>query len=221
MPEIAAYYRERKGTESHSYAWAKGVLAEAQLRIDLMDTSLFAADGLFPELGFYDCHACHRSMKSVQWRALPRHGGAGPGVPFINDGTFVMALALARSVAPDEADNLEAALGRMHTAGSQGIAAAREAGSNLGAVLARVESRLAPAALREREILAELLATGAEGNYLDYVSAEQAFMAVQMLVIEIDDAALEAELDALANSLDDDERFSPGQFARLLSRFGP
>jgi len=32
-----------------------------------------------------------------------------------------------------------------------------------------------------------VLETGAEGNYLDYVSAEQAFMAVQMLVIEIDD----------------------------------
>jgi len=32
-----------------------------------------------------------------------------------------------------------------------------------------------------------VLETGAEGNYLDYVSAEQAFMAVQMLVIEIGD----------------------------------
>lgn len=216
---VDADYRDRKGDQSHSYVWAKGVLAEARLRIDLMDTSLFAADGLFPELAFYDCHACHRSMKSVQWRALPRHGGAGPGVPFINDGTFVMALALARSVAPDEAANLETALARMHTAGSETIGAARKAGSNLGAILARVESRLTPTAMRERDILAELLATGAEGNYLDYVSAEQAFMAVQMLVIEIDDPALEAELDVLAESLDDDERFRPGQFARLLSRF--
>ena len=216
---VDADYRDRKGSESHSYAWAKGVLAEAQLRIDLMDTKLFAADGLFPELGFYDCHACHRSMKSVQWRALPRHGGAGPGVPFINDGTFVMALALARSIAPDEADSLETALGRMHTAASRSISAARKAGGDLGAILARIEARLTPAGLSEREVLAELLATGAEGNYLDYVSAEQAFMAVQMLVIEIDDPALEAELDALAASLDDDERFSPGQFARLLARF--
>ena len=61
-----------------------------------------------------------------------------------------------------------------------------------------------------------VLETGAEGNYLDYVSAEQAFMAVQMLVIEIDDPDLEAELDALANSLNDDERYRPAQFAQLL-----
>ena len=72
--------------------------------------------------------------------------------------------------------------------------------------------------MRERDILAELLASGAEGNYLDYVSAEQAFMAVQLLVIELDEPALEAELDALADSLSDDERFSPAQFARLLTR---
>ena len=215
---VDADYRERKGDESHSYTWAKGVLAEAQLRIDLMDTGRFAADSLFPELAFYDCHACHRSMKSVQWRALPRHGGAGPGVPFINDGTFVMALALARSVTPGEADNLEAALARMHTAGSQSVGAARKAGNELGAVLARIEAQLTPAAMRERDILSQVLATGAEGNYLDYVSAEQAFMAVQMLVIEIGDPDLEAELDGLAASLDDDERFSPSQFARLLTR---
>jgi len=36
-------------------------------------------------------------------------------------------------------------------------------------------------------------------------------------VIEIDDPDLEAELDALANSLNDDERYRPAQFARLLT----
>ena len=40
-------------------------------------------------------------MKAVRWRALPRHGGAGPGVPFLNDGAFVMALAIARAIVSD------------------------------------------------------------------------------------------------------------------------
>ena len=61
-----------------------------------------------------------------------------------------------------------------------------------------------------------MLETGVEGNYIDYVSAEQAFMAVQMLVLEIDDPDLEAKLDELATSLDDDERYRPSQFAQLL-----
>ncbi len=41
-------------------------------------------------------------------------------------------------------------------------------------------------------------------------------MAVQMLAFELDDAALQAEIDTLAEALDDDERYRPEQFARLL-----
>ena len=216
---VDADYRERKDIDGHSYTWAAGLLAEGRQRLDLIQSSYFEVPGMFPELAFYDCHACHRSMKTVQWRSLPRHGGAGPGVPFINDGTFVMALALARAIEPGEAEGLQDALKRMHTAASSSITAIRNATVELDGILARIESRLTPAKLRnrDREILEEVLSTGAEGNYLDYVSAEQAFMAVQMLVIELDDPDLEAELDALANSLNNDERYRPSEFRRLLT----
>ena len=214
-----AEYRQRKNVPGHSYTWAVGLIAEARLRLDLIASSNFDGIGMFPELGFYDCHACHRSMKTVQWRRLPRHGNAGPGMPFINDGTFVMSLALARAIQPDVAGDLQTALRHLHTAGTESVESIRAAAADLDKILARIDSRLTPARLRGREsqILEAVLETGAEGNYLDYVSAEQAFMAVQMLVIEIDDPDLEAELDALANSLNDDERYRPAQFARLLS----
>ncbi len=82
----------------------------------------------------------------------------------------------------------------------------------------KTQSRLSAGLLRNRERanLQEILSFGAEGNFLDYVSAEQAFMAVQMLIFEIGDANLEAELDQLAASLEDDERYRPAQFARLM-----
>lgn len=107
----------------------------------------------------------------------------------------------------------------MHVASSESIAAIRAAATDLDAILQRIQSRLTPAKIRnrERQILAEVLSTGAEGNYLDYVSAEQAFMAVQMLVIELNDPELEAELDTLADTLNNDERYRPSQFARLLA----
>jgi len=217
---VDADYQARKDIDGHSYTWAAGLLAEGRQRLDLIQSSYFEIPGMFPELAFYDCHACHRSMKTVQWRSLPRHGGAGPGVPFINDGTFVMALALARAIDPAEAEGLQDALQRMHAAGSSSVTAIRDAASELDGILARIESRLTPTSLRnrEREILEQVLSTGAEGNYLDYVSAEQAFMAVQMLVIELDDPDLEAELDALANSLNNDERYRPSEFRQILSR---
>lgn len=69
-------------------------------------------------------------------------------------------------------------------------------------------------------MLHEILQFAAEGHFLDYASAEQAFMAVQMLVIELGDAGLEAQLDTLASALLDDEKFRPEQFAELLHAMG-
>ena len=213
-----ADYRERKGAVSHSYTWAVGLLAEGRRRLALIQDPQIYGLGLFPELALYDCHACHRSMKGVKWRSLPRHGGAGPGVPFVNDSTFVMALALAKSVQPARAKALETALTALHVAGSDSADAIRDAAENLDSVLRRMQGDLGVDSLRgqERQILIEILNSAAQGNYLDYVSAEQAFMAVQMLIIELDDTDLEAHLDVLAESLQDDERYRPAQFARLL-----
>jgi len=42
-------------------------------------------------------------------------------------------------------------------------------------------------------------------------------MAVQMLVIEIDDPDLEDKLDGIADTLNDDERYRPARFAAMLA----
>ena len=162
-------YRERKGPVSHSYTWAVGLLEEARQRLALIQDPQFYGQGMFPELALYDCHACHRSMKGVQWRRLPRHGDAGPGVPFLNDSTFVMALALARSVQPAQAEALETALTALHVAGSSTADAIRSAAENLDSILRQMQSGIRVGSLRskERQILIEILSTGAEGNYLD------------------------------------------------------
>lgn len=212
-------YIERKSATSHTATWVAGLFAEARQRLALTLDSDFADSAVFPELGLYDCHACHRSMKTVRWRALPRHGGAGPGVPFLNDGSFVMILALANAVAPDQSDELQEALGALHAAGSENVESMHAAAQNLDGVLRNLQSSITTNSLRnrERQILSEILASAAAGNFLDYVSAEQAFMAVQMLVFEFRDEELEAQLDQLANSLEDDERYQPVQFAKLLA----
>ena len=69
---------------------------------------------------------------------------------------------------------------------------------------------------RQAAILRALLDAGAAGEFQDYASAEQAFMAIQMLAFELEDRRLQSELDSLADALDDDERYRPQQFSRLL-----
>jgi len=182
----------------------------------------FDSGAMFPELGLYDCHACHRSMKSVQWRALPRHGNAGPGLPYLNDGALVMSLALARVVDATLASGFQERLAELHVSGSRDVASIRTAARRLLESLDALDRKLGPATLAQREpqLLRELLATGAKGNYIDYVSAEQAFMAVQMLVFEIGDTSLNARLDTLGDALSDDERYSPARFRSLLAQLG-
>lgn len=219
---IDADYATRKDTYSHSYTWACGVIAEAQARLRLALHRDFDRGAMFPELGLYDCHACHRSMKSVQWRALPRHGNAGPGLPYLNDGALVMSLALARVIDENLAADFAGRLAELHRSGSRDVESIRAAAKRLLDALGELEGKLGPTTLvqRESELLSELLATGAEGNFIDYASAEQAFMAVQMLVFEIGDSAMKTRLDSLGDALSDDERFSPARFQALLSNFG-
>ena len=220
---VDADYVERKNDGSHTYTWATGVITEASQRMRLVNSRRFTTGSMFPELGLYDCHACHRSMKTVQWRRLPRHGNAGPGVPFLNDGALVMSLALARAVDTGLAETLENALVALHVAGSSDIDSIRRAATNLDRLLLRLDGSISPDLLErsERRILREILALGAGGNFIDYVSAEQAFMAVQMLVFEIDEPALADKLDPLGDALDDDERYRPATFARLLAELDP
>lgn len=211
-------YRERKSSPSHIYAWAAGLVAEGRLRLELIRDPSFAGAGMFPELGLYDCHACHRSMRTVQWRPLPRHGGAGPGSPFLSDGTFVMLLALAEALDENLARRLEAVLAALHVSSSTSVADTLAAATELDATISTLASLLTERELRNRrrQILISIVGRGAAGDFIDYASAEQAFMAVQMLAFESGDEALQSELDALAEALDNDERFRPDQFARLL-----
>jgi len=75
-------------------------------------------------------------MKTVQWRRLPRHGNADPGVPLINDGALVMALGLARVTDGGLPDKLEAALVELNIAGSADVDSIRSAVRRLDGVLA-------------------------------------------------------------------------------------
>lgn len=218
--QIDADYRDRKNAPTHSYTWAIGLLTDARHRMALLLDSNFVDNGMFPELGLYDCHACHRTMKGVQWQRLPRHGNAAIGEPFLNDGSLVMALAMVRAIAPDDASEFQLTMSQLHAAGSQNVTDLQAVARHMDDLLRKLQSNLSPDKIRNRadHVLQEILALGAAGNFLDYVSAEQAFMAVQLFAVELNDPDLEAALDDLATSLQDDERYRPQQFAQLLQR---
>ncbi len=120
-------------------------------------------------------------------------------MPYLNDSSLVMAMAVAKGSGSALADELAAA-------------------ATLDDVLRRLQKHVwsQPNRIDSQLVLSALLEAGARGEFADYVGAEQAFMAIQMLAFESGDLALQNYLDILAAAVEDDERFRPAEFARLL-----
>ena len=218
--QVDADYEARKQAPDHVSTWVAGLMRSAEHQLELLSGSLLASGRLFPELGLFDCHACHRTMKSVQWRALSRYGGVGPGSTVLNDSTFVMLLALARALDSAEFGAMEGGVQALHRGIAGGIEEIQGAAAGLSTTLERLDAEVRSLNLtnaNKRGILTAILQAGEQGEFVDYVAAEQAFMAVQMLAFDLQDTGLVEELSVLAAALEDDEAYQPTVFARLLS----
>ena len=215
-----AEYRRRKPDTDRTRIWATGVVESALSSIDALQSTRFTRSALIPELAVFDCHACHHSVNLVRWQPRATTGNLGPGAIRLNDSSLIMALAVARTVAPEQAEELSAQLIRLHEATAAGPDTVADAAADIGKVL----SRLAATADRHRystssnrDILNALIATGLEGDYQDYVAAEQATMAIDILVAE---AAIEANdlIDDLFAVVRDEDSYRPWRFTEVLGK---
>ena len=216
--EIDQDYGERKEAAGHVLTWVSGLLADSRQRLSLIQDQTFLRGGLLPELGLFDCHACHRTMKVVRWQPRQRHRGLARGMPYINDSSFVMAIAVAKGIDGELDAELSTAISGLHAATAASPGEMQSAAATLDGVLRQLQERVRAQAGRidSRVVLTALLEAGAQGEFADYVGAEQAFMAIQMLAFDSGNQSMQNYLDILAAAVEDDERFRPAEFARLL-----
>lgn len=187
-------YRKRKKVVDGVRTWAVGqALMVDRFMTMILDTK-YSTDGLFPELAFFDCHACHQPMSSslpaqtgdfpTGWN--PRPGtGLGPGVAKFNDASMLM-LEIALDMAdPGMADKMAEHILAVHKA----TQTSREA-MLAAAAAARETARQAVQILATREIDAKtmrvaietLIQKGSQGYFADYATAEQATMAMGSII---------------------------------------
>ena len=62
-------YRERKTYAPGAKVWAIGQLLAAETFLTGLLSERFADRGMFPELVFFDCNACHHAMQQPRWNA--------------------------------------------------------------------------------------------------------------------------------------------------------
>ncbi len=134
-------YAKRKRLWDGVQVWAIGQAIAVSQTLELLADPKIGRDGFFPELVFFDCHACHRSMKSGRW--APRADGLGPGVPRLNDANLLMVRQIAKVAAPDLAARISAATTQLHQAVSQKSGDPMQVAGELRELMNALISRLA------------------------------------------------------------------------------
>jgi hypothetical protein len=216
-----AGYRRRKPTFNHAQTWAAGQLQASALQLDLLQGPLLRAGGVFPELALFNCSACHdSSMQRLEWRRRAMTQLTSPGMVPLNDAYWRMSWIIARAINPEEGELVLTQAQTLQRAvlGSREQLAAQ--GRELGNVLRRLQQRVtgeAWTASRTSDVLESILQAGTDGEFRDYLGAEQAVMATELLLIERGQAArLRPQLDELYRLVKDVDAYRSADFIAEL-----
>lgn len=223
--EIDADYIARKGAQDPALNWIVGQAMAADALLGAIESGRYR-NGLMPELAFFDCDACHHSMKSGRGHAA-RVGGAEPGTVPLADASLVLIAAWVRVLDPALADRWQAGWSALYRKGYSSDQALRREAESLRALL---QSSLLPRArsaslntVQLERVLGGVLAAAAGAHTGDYRFAEQTAMASLVfgsLLAERDGGAFGAEqkaaVDALYETVKDRDRFNPATYREAL-----
>ena len=222
-------YRQRKPAAGGAQIWAIGQAVALANTLELLLDPEIGQDGLFPELTFFDCHACHKPMSALRWRERSSLG-LGPGVIRFNDANLIMLRVAAGVVSPPLAEQLSRRGRALHQASQAGAAQWRAAAQNLHATALEAVDLFARHEFSEAELRAlldALVREGERGEYIDYVAAEQNTMATGVVLSAMQDAGaisqaeyqqIEQLMADLYAAVEKDEQYRPSAHLNALER---
>jgi len=218
-----ADYFERKDVTDGVRTWAIGQALMIDRRMTLLADPDTGRQGMFPELVFFDCHACHEPMSKVDW--VPRPGAdLGPGWPKFNDAHMIMLEAAMEMADPALAREMAANVKAVHAALYRDQAALEQAAADTRATARKAVERLRGKTLGAADMaraLAVVSRLGAEGVYVDYEHAEQATMAMGAIIEakkmagHLDEGGYDRLMTALEKAyaaIENDERYARDAF---------
>lgn len=178
-----ADYAARKGAPDPARSWAIGQAMAADRLLDNLAQGR-AGHGLFPELTLFDCDACHHPMDAGRWQA-GRNAGTAAGTPPLGDAALFWVGLWLEVTAPELSSSWQRGVGALQAATGRGAEPLRAAALALQQTLRRqVLPQVADAPLpapRLRALLGKLAALDGSVRGRDFLVAEQAAMAAQVL----------------------------------------
>lgn len=214
-------YKARKGDSNLVNLWVVGQLMSAQEMLALLDSHLIREEKLVPEIALFDCHACHHAMSEKRWKPFALAKGAEPGSLRINLAPLAFLLPIAEGLLGSPNPEMLQALRALNTAVSESKADFTLALNTLSIELETVRA-IAPEVLTEQQRIAMLKAiarNASRGHYRDYSLAEQALMAMNLMLEDSGRwASTRAEIQALFDTLKHEDHYSPESFATAATR---
>ena len=234
--------RDTHGTR----AWAVGQAAAFRAELEqvarkarLAANTASATGGgraLWPEFTELRCDSCHHSLAQERWRnAAPPAGFASerPGLPRWSPSHYAVLRRLVAAVAPERQAALDAAverlagqLSRLDTPPAEVAATAEQLSREAAELIPRLDRASWDGVQARRLLLA--VARDEDGlEVADYLSAQQAALAVQTLVSQLVAgeprrlrSGLAGAAEGLAAELQNSYAFDAGRFAERLGQLG-
>ena len=221
--QIDKDYAVRKPVYSRTAVWAYGQLEAARMQVQLIQQH-FARDGAtFPELALFSCHSCHESsMHQLDWARGLTTLGTQPGSVPLSDGHLRMAIVIARQMATPASRDLVTLAQSLQEASATSRDRVVQLSGRLEEALRQIEAQAAARQWSNAErtaLLTAILDLGSRREYRDYIGAEQAVMATELLMLDLDTAERNRpRLDALFKLVEDDEAYRPEQFVTAVDQ---
>lgn len=213
-------YKARKKGSDPIQVWIAGVYHNAATWLDLMASDWLNPSSVYPELAFFDCHACHDSMSNTTWK--PRSSKPlPPGTIRIADSHIMMVWALTSHLQPERHEALVSWLHDIHQASISTVAELKQQASKGLTLLSELQKHQTGLSLSDdqRRALLERIAHGGKtGLFDDYAAAEQAAFAVQLLLREQDPELFNLISRPLFESVADENNFSIHQFRNAIGK---
>ncbi len=210
-------YKTKKWSADHVTVWALGQVEAGYQTLRLIESHL-SNGKLFPELSLFDCHACHHSMSDLRWQPQ-RLTGLPPGSVRLNDSSFAMLFPIARVVAPSQVAKLEEQIKQLHRVVvekedvKKSVRALNDTLDTLKASVKKFDKLFD----KSKSLLGDVVAIGRAGEVQDYVEAEQAVMAIDLLMRATGEHELHKKwVDQLYAAVEDEDTFDPYSFADIM-----
>jgi hypothetical protein len=216
-------YLERKNPDNPIRRLLVGSAVHAQSVAKNLGGSLINNPQGHPEVALYDCHSCHHSLSDLKWKQRPSTAGLKPGAIRLNDSSFILLAALTGALDSKLQDDMLGAIKALHSASTKSVRELQLAAAELQVLSVTSQSMFENVALTEtdkRKMIEDLMRLGVRGEYRDYISAEQAVMAMDALSYSLpEEPSLTEVINRAYQYTQNDEAYRSEKFRKDLESY--